>query len=39
MANVCGIYDPPVVVRKDAPVRERSVLLSGGLGHEPMHGG
>ena len=34
------IYDPPVVVRIDAPVQGKVGLVSGGgSGHEPMHGG
>jgi phosphoenolpyruvate---glycerone phosphotransferase subunit DhaK len=33
-------YDPPVIVRKDAPVQGKVGLVSGGgSGHEPMHGG
>ena len=33
-------YDPPYVVRADAPVRGKVGLVSGGgSGHEPMHGG
>jgi dihydroxyacetone kinase-like protein len=33
-------YDPPVIVRKDAPVKGKVGLISGGgSGHEPMHGG
>ena len=34
------IYDPAVVVRRDAPVQGKVGLISGGgSGHEPMHGG
>ncbi len=34
------IYDPAVVVRRDAPVGGKVGLISGGgSGHEPMHGG
>ncbi|MGH2968798.1 MAG: dihydroxyacetone kinase subunit DhaK [Solirubrobacteraceae bacterium] len=34
------IYDPYVVVRKDAPVQGKVGIVSGGgSGHEPMHGG
>src|SRR5579864_3036843 len=34
------IYEPAVVVRKDAPVKGKVGLISGGgSGHEPMHGG
>src|ERR1700748_1600121 len=33
-------YDPPVIVRKDAPVKGKVGLISGGgSGHEPLHGG
>ncbi len=33
-------YDPAVVVRADAPVSGKVVLISGGgSGHEPLHGG
>jgi phosphoenolpyruvate---glycerone phosphotransferase subunit DhaK len=33
-------YDPPYVVRADAPVQGKVGLVSGGgSGHEPMHGG
>ncbi|HSY12160.1 MAG TPA: dihydroxyacetone kinase subunit DhaK [Verrucomicrobiae bacterium] len=33
-------YDPNYIVRKDAPVKGKVGLLSGGgSGHEPMHGG
>ena len=33
-------YDPAFVVRKDAPVKGKVGLVSGGgSGHEPMHGG
>ena len=33
-------YDPPFVVRRDAPVQGKVGLISGGgSGHEPMHGG
>jgi phosphoenolpyruvate---glycerone phosphotransferase subunit DhaK len=33
-------YDPPYVVRADAPVEGKVGLVSGGgSGHEPMHGG
>lgn len=33
-------YDPYTIVRKDAPVRGKVALVSGGgSGHEPMHGG
>src|ERR671935_1840841 len=33
-------YDPPFVVRIDAPVQGKVGLVSGGgSGHEPMHGG
>jgi dihydroxyacetone kinase-like protein len=34
------IYDPYVIVRRDAPVSGKVGLVSGGgSGHEPMHGG
>ena len=34
------VYDPAIVVRKDAPVQGKVGLISGGgSGHEPMHGG
>jgi len=34
------IYEPAVIVRKDAPVKGKVGLISGGgSGHEPMHGG
>src|ERR1700684_3243885 len=34
------MYDPYVIVRRDAPVSGRVGLVSGGgAGHEPMHGG
>src|SRR3569833_358796 len=34
------IYDPPVIVRNDAPVQGKVAIISGGgSGHEPMHGG
>ena len=34
------IYDPPVIVRRDAPVEGKVGIVSGGgSGHEPMHGG
>jgi phosphoenolpyruvate---glycerone phosphotransferase subunit DhaK len=34
------IYEPAVIVRKDAPVQGKVGLVSGGgSGHEPMHGG
>ncbi len=34
------IFDPPVIVRADAPVQGKVGILSGGgSGHEPMHGG
>jgi dihydroxyacetone kinase-like protein len=34
------IYDPYVIVRKDAPVPGKVGIVSGGgSGHEPMHGG
>ena len=33
-------YDPAFIVRKDAPVKGKVGLVSGGgSGHEPMHGG
>src|SRR6187431_2430262 len=33
-------YDPPVIVRADAPVQGKVGIISGGgSGHEPMHGG
>ncbi|MGB8888465.1 MAG: dihydroxyacetone kinase subunit DhaK [Candidatus Korobacteraceae bacterium] len=33
-------YDPAYIVRKDAPIRGKVGLVSGGgSGHEPMHGG
>src|SRR5579863_8088449 len=33
-------YDPAYIVRKDAPVKGKVALVSGGgSGHEPMHGG
>src|SRR6187431_3704648 len=33
-------YDPPVIVRADAPVKGKvGVISGGGSGHEPMHGG
>jgi dihydroxyacetone kinase-like protein len=33
-------YDPPYVVRADAPVQGKVAVISGGgSGHEPMHGG
>src|SRR5438045_4257736 len=33
-------YDPPFVVRADAPVQGKVGLVSGGgSGHEPLHGG
>jgi dihydroxyacetone kinase-like protein len=33
-------YDPAIVVRKDAPVKGKVGIISGGgSGHEPMHGG
>jgi phosphoenolpyruvate---glycerone phosphotransferase subunit DhaK len=33
-------YDPPIIVRSDAPVQGKVGLISGGgSGHEPMHGG
>jgi phosphoenolpyruvate---glycerone phosphotransferase subunit DhaK len=33
-------YDPPLIVRADAPVQGKVGLISGGgSGHEPMHGG
>ena len=33
-------YDPPFVVRADAPVQGKVGIISGGgSGHEPMHGG
>src|SRR4051794_41950235 len=33
-------YDPPFVVRADAPVEGKVGIVSGGgSGHEPMHGG
>jgi dihydroxyacetone kinase-like protein len=33
-------YDPPLIVRADAPVQGKVGLVSGGgSGHEPMHGG
>ncbi len=33
-------FDPPMVVRADAPVQGKVGLISGGgSGHEPMHGG
>src|SRR6476661_3673909 len=34
------VYDPAVIVRKDAPVQGKVGIISGGgSGHEPMHGG
>src|SRR3954462_13128096 len=34
------IFDPPVIVRSDAPVQGKVAIISGGgSGHEPMHGG
>ena len=34
------IFDPPVIVRNDAPVRGKVGLVSGGgSGHEPLHAG
>jgi len=33
-------YEPPFIARKDAPVKGKVALVSGGgSGHEPMHGG
>src|SRR5277367_1413660 len=33
-------YDPNFIVRKDAPVKNKVAVISGGgSGHEPMHGG
>src|ERR1700755_3674265 len=33
-------YDPAFIARKDAPVKGKVALISGGgSGHEPMHGG
>src|SRR5919109_3253959 len=33
-------YDPPFIVRADAPVQGKVGIVSGGgSGHEPMHGG
>ncbi len=33
-------YDPYYIVRKDAPVQNKTAIISGGgSGHEPMHGG
>jgi dihydroxyacetone kinase-like protein len=33
-------YDPPYVIRADAPVSGKVAIISGGgSGHEPMHGG
>src|SRR3954453_17850463 len=33
-------FDPPVIVRNDAPVKGKVAIVSGGgSGHEPMHGG
>jgi dihydroxyacetone kinase-like protein len=33
-------FDPPVIVRADAPVQGKVGIISGGgSGHEPMHGG
>src|SRR3954465_5563016 len=33
-------FDPPVIVRNDAPVQGKVAIISGGgSGHEPMHGG
>jgi len=33
-------FDPPVIVRNDAPVQGKVGIISGGgSGHEPMHGG
>jgi phosphoenolpyruvate---glycerone phosphotransferase subunit DhaK len=33
-------YDPYVITRADAPVKDKVALISGGgSGHEPMHGG
>jgi phosphoenolpyruvate---glycerone phosphotransferase subunit DhaK len=34
------VHDPAVIVRRDAPVRGKVAIISGGgSGHEPMHGG
>jgi dihydroxyacetone kinase-like protein len=34
------MYDPYVIVRADAPIKDKVALVSGGgSGHEPMHGG
>jgi phosphoenolpyruvate---glycerone phosphotransferase subunit DhaK len=34
------IFDPPVIVRNDAPVQGKVAIISGGgSGHEPRHGG
>src|SRR3954470_23608764 len=33
-------FDPPYIVRADAPVQGKVAIISGGgSGHEPMHGG
>ncbi len=33
-------FDPPVIVRADAPIKGKVGIISGGgSGHEPMHGG
>jgi dihydroxyacetone kinase-like protein len=38
IVRVC--FDPPYVVRRDAPVQGKvGVISGGGSGHEPMHGG
>jgi phosphoenolpyruvate---glycerone phosphotransferase subunit DhaK len=34
------VFEPPVIVRNDAPVQGKVGIISGGgSGHEPMHGG
>jgi dihydroxyacetone kinase-like protein len=38
--SVRVVFDPPYIVRKDAPVKGKVAIVSGGgAGHEPMHGG
>jgi len=39
-ADLVRVIEPNVVVRKDAPVKGKvGVISGGGSGHEPMHGG
>jgi dihydroxyacetone kinase-like protein len=39
-ADIVRVIEPNVVVRKDAPVKGKvGVISGGGSGHEPMHGG